>query len=110
MNGIVIFSTTNSTKYPGITINYNLSWNQYRDDICCRANRTLGLLRRVLSDGSSDVKTKTNTTLVIGVRAIFCQGGRGEGEPFVQEKLKFSQVAQIFTAVEKKRGPYDALT
>ena len=35
----------------------------------------------------------------IGVRAIFCKGGRG-GEPFAPKKI--SQVAQIFTKQSKR--------
>ena len=43
----------------------------------------------------------------IAVRAIFCKWGGGGN----QLPEKFLQVAQIFSkTVEKKRGPYDAIT
>ena len=35
-------------KYLGVTITHNLNWNQHCDNICSKANSTLGLLRRVL--------------------------------------------------------------
>ena len=63
MNDIVIAKSA-STKYLGVTISHNLNWNQHCDNICSKANSMLGLLRRVLSDCSMDVKSKAYTTLV----------------------------------------------
>lgn len=63
MNDIVIAKLA-STKYLGVTISHNLNWNQHCDNICSKANSMLGLLRRVLSDCSTDVKSKAYTTLV----------------------------------------------
>ena len=63
MNNVVIAKSA-STKYLGVTISHNLNWNQHCDNICNKANSMLGLLRRVLSDCSMDVKSKAYTTLV----------------------------------------------
>ena len=63
MNDIVITKSA-STKYLGVTISHNLNWNQHCDNVCSKANSMLGLLRRVLSDCSVDVKCKAYTTLV----------------------------------------------
>ena len=63
MNDIFIAKSA-STKYLGVTITHNLNWNQHCDDVCSKANSTLGLLRRVLSDLSTDVKSRAYTTLV----------------------------------------------
>ena len=63
MNDIVIAKSA-STKYLGVTITHNLNWNQHCDNICSKANSTLGLLRKVLSDCSTNVKSKAYTTLV----------------------------------------------
>ena len=60
MNDIVIAKSA-STKYLGVTISHNLNWNQHCDNICSKANSMLGLLRRVLSDCSMDVKSKAYT-------------------------------------------------
>ena len=57
-------STVTSTKYLGITLNQKLNWNQHCDLICSNANGTLGLLRRVLGDCTTDVKSKAYVTLV----------------------------------------------
>ena len=43
MNDIAIAKSA-STKYLGVTISYNLNWNQHDcDNICSKANNTLGL-------------------------------------------------------------------
>ena len=63
MNNVVTAKSA-STKYLGVTISHNLNWNQHCDNICNKANSMLGLLRRVLSDCSLDVKSKAYTTLV----------------------------------------------
>ena len=63
MNDIVIAKSA-STKYLGVTISHNLNWNQHCDNICSKANNMLGLLRRVLSNCSMDVKYMAYTTLV----------------------------------------------
>ena len=58
MNGQAISKVT-STKYLGITLNQKLNWNQQHCDlICSKANGTLGFLRRVLGDCTTDVKCK----------------------------------------------------
>ena len=64
MNDIVIAKSA-STKYFGVTISHNINWNQHCDTICSKANSRLGLLRRVLSDCSRDVKSKAYTTTII---------------------------------------------
>ena len=63
MNDIIIAKPA-STKHVGVTIPHNLNWNQHCDNICNKANSTVGLLRRVLPDCSTDVKSKAYTTLV----------------------------------------------
>ena len=62
MNDVVIAKSV-STKYLGVTISHDLNWNQHCDNICSKANSMLGLLRRVLSGCSMDVKLKAYTTL-----------------------------------------------
>ena len=51
-----------------LNITHNLKWNQHCDNICSKANSTLGLLRRVLSD----VKSKAYTTLVCSQLEYTC--------------------------------------
>lgn len=59
-----IISQVPSTTYPGVTITDNLSWNQHCDNICNKANSTLGLLKRILSGCSSQVKNTVYCSLV----------------------------------------------
>ena len=62
LNGLPI-SKVNSTKYLGVKISSNLSWNVHVDNICKNANSTLGLLRRVLAVVA--IKFKTRHTVLL---------------------------------------------
>ena len=57
LNGHAITSV-HSTKYLGVTVTANLSWNSHCDIMCTSANGTLGLLRRILSGCSAEVKAR----------------------------------------------------
>lgn len=50
--------STASTKYLGITITQDLSWNKHCDTITSKANSTLGLLKRILGECTSQVKSR----------------------------------------------------
>ena len=63
MNGKYI-TQTSSTPYLDVTITDNLSWNEHCDNICKKANSTLGLLKRILSGCTPEVKNTTYRTLV----------------------------------------------
>ena len=63
LNGHAITSV-HSAKYLGVTVTANLSWNSHCDIICTRANGTLGLLRRILSGCSAEVKARAYNTFV----------------------------------------------
>ena len=43
-------------KYPGVTITNDLKWNTHISNICTKANRTLGFLRRTLFSCPQNVK------------------------------------------------------
>ena len=59
-----LISKVSSTTYLGKHITDNLSWNDHCDNICKKANSTLGLLRRILSGCSPEIKSKAYLTLV----------------------------------------------
>ena len=63
LNGLHI-SKVNSTRYLGVTISSNLSWNTHVDNICKNADSTLGLLCRVLGGCSHKVNDMACRTLV----------------------------------------------
>ena len=56
--------TVSAVKYLGVTITNDLKWNTHISNICTKANRTLGLLKRNLSKCSVDVKTNAYKGLV----------------------------------------------
>ena len=51
-------------KYLGITITNDLKWNTYIFNICTKANRALGFLRRYLSACPQDIKESAYKGLV----------------------------------------------
>ena len=59
-----VISSVSSATYLGISIADNLSWNEHCDTICKKANSTLGLLRRILSGCTPEVKNTAYLTLV----------------------------------------------
>ena len=51
-----VLDNVENIKYLGITITNDLKWNTHVSNICTKANRTLGFLRRNLSACPQDVK------------------------------------------------------
>lgn len=51
-------------KYLGITITSDLKWDSHINNICQKANRTIGFLKRNLNISNSDIKNKAYTSLV----------------------------------------------
>ena len=63
LEGTVLDNVEN-IKYLGVTITNDLKWNTHVSNICTKANRTLGFLRRNLSACSQDVKESAYKGLV----------------------------------------------
>ena len=59
-----ILSRVTSAKYLGVTITDDLRWDSHINDICAKANRTLGFLRRNIKIGSVAIKQQAYFTLV----------------------------------------------
>ena len=57
-------SRVTSAKYLGVTITEDLRWDSHINDICAKANRTLGFLRRNINIGSVAIKQQAYFTLV----------------------------------------------
>jgi hypothetical protein len=51
-----VLESVNKAKYLGFTISEELKWENHIYNICCKANKTLGFLRRNLNIGSTSVK------------------------------------------------------
>ena len=43
-----VLENVDNIKYLGVTITYDFKWNTHISNICTKANRTLGFLRRTL--------------------------------------------------------------
>ena len=53
-----VFENVDSIKYLGVTITHDLRWNTYISNMCTKANRTHGFLRRNLYQCPQDVRVK----------------------------------------------------
>ena len=59
-----VLENVDNIKYLGVTISKDLKWNTHVSNICTKANRTLGFLRRNLSSCPQDVKKTAHKGLV----------------------------------------------
>ena len=53
-----------SAKYLGVTITSDLKWENHIRNICLKANKTIGFLKRNLNISNSDIKEKAYISLV----------------------------------------------
>ncbi|CAM1300700.1 Uncharacterised protein r2_g1069 [Pycnogonum litorale] len=53
-----------SAKYLGVTITSDLKWGAHVNNICQKANRTIGFLKRNLNISNNEIKEKAYTALV----------------------------------------------
>ena len=59
-----VLQTTDSSKYLGVTLSDDLTWQKHVDITTSKANRTLGFIRRNLGDCSKQVKATAYTAMV----------------------------------------------
>ena len=59
-----VLENVESIKYLGVNITNDLKWNTHISNVCTKANRTLGFLRRNLSSCPPDVKEAAYKGLV----------------------------------------------
>ena len=59
-----VLENVESIKYLGVTITNDLKWNTHISNVCTKANRTLGFLRRNLYSCPLDVKEAAYKGLV----------------------------------------------
>ena len=60
----MVLENVEKIKYHGVTITNDIKWNTHFSNICTRANRTLGFLRRNLAACPRDVKESAYKGLV----------------------------------------------
>ena len=59
-----VLQTTDSSKYLGVTLSKDLTWQKHVDITTSKANRTLGFICRNLGECSKQVKVTAYTTMV----------------------------------------------
>ena len=82
-----------SIKYPGVTITSDLRWNTHVSNVCTKANRTLGFLRRNLYSCPQEVKEAAYKGLV---RPVLDYGSSVWDSPGVvlQEELQSVHITE----------------
>ena len=53
---VAVLENVDNINYLGVTITNDLKWNTHISNICTKANRTLGFLRRTLFSGPKNMK------------------------------------------------------
>ena len=79
-----------SIKYLGVTITSDLRWNTHVSNVCTKANRTLGFLKRNLYSCPQEVKKAAYKGLVRPVLDYGCSVWEPQGVVF-QEELEIVQ-------------------
>ena len=59
-----VLENVESIKYLGVTVISDLKWNSHIRDVCSKANKTLGSLRRNLFSCPQDLKEAAYKSLV----------------------------------------------
>ena len=70
-----VLDNVEKIKYLGVTITNDLKWNTHFSNICTKANRTLGFLRRNLAACPRDVKESAHKGLVRPILEYVVQFG-----------------------------------
>ena len=103
-----IFFIVSVIKYLGVTITSDLRWNTHVSNVCTKANRTLGFLRRNLYSCPQEVKEAAYKRLV---RPVLDYGSSVWDPPGVvlQEELESMQkrAARFVTGNYNYETEYD---
>ena len=94
-----------SIKYLGVTITNNLHWGKHIEDICAKAYRILGLLKRNLSACTKEVKLQGYKGLVRPVLE-YASAAWDPHQKYLQEKIEGVQKsAARFITSDYSREP-----
>ena len=83
-----------SSKYLGVTLTNNLSWDTHVDNVAAKGNTSLGFIRRNLKDCTRTVKETSYTAIV---RPII-EYAATVWDPTSQSKIKALENIQIRAA------------
>jgi hypothetical protein len=64
--------TVEHTKYLGVTISKDLSWNKHIDQVCSKAGKTLGMVKRNIKVSQSKIKGQAFNSIVRPVMEYSC--------------------------------------
>ena len=82
--------TVSSAKYLGITLTSNLSWDSHIGEVCTKANRALGFLRRNLKVASTRVKCTAYKAFVRPTMEYACT----VWDPYTQANINALEAVQ----------------
>ena len=75
-----VLENVERVKYIGVTITSDLKWNTHIINVCTKANRTLGFLRRNMYSCPQDVKEAAYKTMV----RLILEYGSSVSDPYTQ--------------------------
>ena len=70
-----VLDNVEKIKYLSVTITNDLKWNTHVSNICTKANRTLGLLRRILTACPQPLKSRLTKDWYVQSRSMVVQFG-----------------------------------
>ena len=79
-----------SVKYLGVTLSSDLSWNEHISNVCSRANKTLGFMRRNLKISSRRIK---ETAYMTYIRPML-EYATTIWDPYSQQSVKMLEAVQ----------------
>ena len=93
-----VLENVDNIKYLGVTITNELKWNTHISNICTKANRTLGFLRRTLFSCHQNVKEAAYKGMV---RPIL-EYGSSVWDPYIDELRKNYKMFKMVPQVNRK--------
>ena len=104
-----ILETISSTKYLGVTINKDMNWSEYINNVCTKANKTLGFLKRNLKISSRKIKEMAYKSYVRPALEYACT----VWDPYTQQHIDHIEAIQrraaCFVMRRYRRNPAPAL-
>jgi hypothetical protein len=85
-----ILEHTDKAKYLGVTVRSDLKWQTHITDICSKANKTLGFLKRNLNINSLSIKEQAYKSLVRPTLEYACT----VWDPYIQDDINTLEKVQ----------------
>ena len=86
----MIVEAVSRAKYLGVTINRDMNWSEYINNVCTKANKTLGFLKRNLKISSRKIKEMAYKSYVRPALEYACT----VWDPYTQQHIDHIEAIQ----------------